>query len=66
MSKLVSTRFRLVHLDGQTEDLEFTAPTVEDAVQAMAKGTPLRQIVAADGREFNISNEGIPDAVPEG
>lgn len=21
---------------------------------------------AADGREFNISNEGIPDAVPEG
>lgn len=32
----------------------------------LAKGTPLRQIVAADGREFNISNEGIPDAVPEG
>lgn len=47
------------------------ALAVEDAVQAMAnrwlaKGTPLRQIVAADGREFNISNEGIPDAVPEG
>lgn len=71
MSKLVSTQFRLFHLDGQTETMEFTAPTVEDAVQAMAnrwlaKGTPLRQIVAADGREFNISNEGIPDAVPEG
>ncbi len=71
MSKLVSTQFRLFHLDGQTETTEFTAPTVEDAVQAMAnrwlaKGTPLRQIVAADGREFNISNEGIPDAVPEG
>lgn len=47
------------------------ALAVEDAVQAMAnrwlaKGTPLRQIVAADGREFNISNDGIPDAVPEG
>ena len=56
MSKLVSTQFRLFHLDGQTETMEFTAPTVEDAVQAMAKGTPLKQIVAADGREFNIEN----------
>lgn len=69
--KLVSTQFRLVYLDGKTEDMEFTAPSVEEAVQAMAnrwlaKDTPLRQIVAADGREFNISNEGVSDAVPEG
>lgn len=59
--KLMSTQFRLVHLDDKTEDLEFTAPTVEEAAQAIAnrwaaKGTPLKQIVAADGREFNVEN----------
>ena len=61
MPKLVSTQFRLIYPDGQTEDLEFTAPTVEEAAQAianrwLAKGTPVKQIVAADGREFNVEN----------
>jgi hypothetical protein len=60
MSKLVSTQFRLVYPDGKTEDLEFTAPTVEEAAQAIAnrwaaKGTPVKQIVAADGREFDVA-----------
>lgn len=61
MQKLVSTQFRLIYPDDRTEDLEFTAPTVDEAARAianrwLAKGTPLKQIVAADGREFNIEN----------
>lgn len=60
MSKLVSTQFRLVYPDDTTEDLEFTAPTVEEAAQAIAnrwsaKGTPVKQIIAADGREFDVA-----------
>lgn len=60
MSKLVSTQFRLVYPDDKTEDLEFTAPTVEEAVQAIVnrwhlKGTPLKQVVTADGRKFNVA-----------
>ncbi len=57
---LVSTQFRLVYPDDKTEDLEFTAPTTEAAVQAIADrwtraGTPLKQIVAADGRIWIVN-----------
>lgn len=57
--KLVSTQFKLTHRDGRTEDLEFTAPTTEEAVQAIVnryheKGEPLAQVVAADGREWLV------------
>ena len=59
--KLVSTQFRLVYPDGKSEDLEFTASTTEAAVQAIVdrwhlKGTPLKQVVAADGREWNVTD----------
>lgn len=62
---LRSFQLRLTYLTGATEDLEFTAPDLDRAAQAVADrahrtGNPIKTIVSADGRVFEIQNEGVP------
>lgn len=62
---LRSFQLRLTRVSGETEDLEFTAPTIERAVQAVIdraalSGNPVATVVSGDGRVFNIQNEGVP------
>ena len=62
---LRSFQLRLTRVSGETEDLEFTAPDLDRAAQAVADrairaGSPIKTIVSADGRVFEITNEGVP------
>lgn len=62
---LRSFQLRLTYLTGATEEMEFTAPDLDRAAQAVADrahraGNPIKTIVSADGRVFEIQNEGVP------
>ena len=62
---LRSFQLRLTYLTGATEEMEFTASDLDRAAQAVADrahraGNPVKTIVSADGRVFEIQNEGVP------
>jgi hypothetical protein len=63
MTTLRPYQLRITYQNQQSEDLEFTAYTLDDTVRAVVHrrreaGTPVRAIVSADGRSFEVTDDG--------